>query len=161
MEGVKAKQSHDALHLEVCSLQRNLQHASTLMDLCNQKLTRRASRARSQRAEQASRARSGSAARAEWTTIGGRRVGGAAEQLAGRRSSSPARGLAGRAEALSGRRTTLRHCGLAARSGARLWQWRSGGRISGGAERRARRTEARRRMAPAEQTESRTVARRI
>ncbi|AQK81217.1 E3 ubiquitin-protein ligase BRE1-like 1 [Zea mays] len=38
MEGVKAKQSHDALHLEVCSLQRNLQHASTLMDLCNQKL---------------------------------------------------------------------------------------------------------------------------
>ncbi|XP_066369020.1 E3 ubiquitin-protein ligase BRE1-like 1 isoform X2 [Miscanthus floridulus] len=40
MEGVKAKQSHDALHLEVCSLQRNLQHASTLMDLCNQKIIR-------------------------------------------------------------------------------------------------------------------------
>jgi E3 ubiquitin-protein ligase BRE1 len=32
--------SHDALHLEVCSLQRNLQHASSLMDLCNQKLIR-------------------------------------------------------------------------------------------------------------------------
>jgi hypothetical protein len=40
MEGVKAKQSHDALHLEVCSLQRNLQHASALMDLCNQKIIR-------------------------------------------------------------------------------------------------------------------------
>ncbi|KAJ1260653.1 hypothetical protein BS78_10G249500 [Paspalum vaginatum] len=38
MEGVKAKQSHDALHLEVCSLQRNLQHASSLIDLCNQKI---------------------------------------------------------------------------------------------------------------------------
>jgi len=40
MEGVKSKQSHDALHLEVRSLQRNLQHASTLMDLCNQKTIR-------------------------------------------------------------------------------------------------------------------------
>ncbi|RLN43504.1 E3 ubiquitin-protein ligase BRE1-like 1 isoform X2 [Panicum miliaceum] len=40
MEGVKAKQSHDALHLEVSSLKRNLQHASTLMDLYNQKTVR-------------------------------------------------------------------------------------------------------------------------
>jgi E3 ubiquitin-protein ligase BRE1 len=40
MEGVKAKQSHDALHSEVLSLQRNLQQASTLMDLYNQKIVR-------------------------------------------------------------------------------------------------------------------------
>jgi hypothetical protein len=40
MEGVKAKQSHDALHMEVCCLQRNLQHASTLMDLYKQKIFR-------------------------------------------------------------------------------------------------------------------------
>ncbi|XP_034574578.1 E3 ubiquitin-protein ligase BRE1-like 1 isoform X1 [Setaria viridis] len=40
MEGVKAKQSHDALHLEVSSLKRNLQHASMLMDLYNKKIVR-------------------------------------------------------------------------------------------------------------------------
>ncbi|TVU13814.1 hypothetical protein EJB05_37243 [Eragrostis curvula] len=40
MEGVKAKQSHDALQSEVLSLQRNLQQASTLMDLYNQKIVR-------------------------------------------------------------------------------------------------------------------------
>jgi E3 ubiquitin-protein ligase BRE1 len=40
MDGVKAKQSYDALHLELCLLQRNLQHASTLLNLCNQKLIR-------------------------------------------------------------------------------------------------------------------------
>jgi E3 ubiquitin-protein ligase BRE1 len=40
MEGVKAKQLHDALHSEVLSLQRNLQQASTLMDLYNQKIVR-------------------------------------------------------------------------------------------------------------------------
>jgi E3 ubiquitin-protein ligase BRE1 len=38
MEGVKAKQSHDALHSDVLSLQRNLHLASTLMDLYNQKI---------------------------------------------------------------------------------------------------------------------------
>ncbi|CAO1939189.1 unnamed protein product [Urochloa humidicola] len=40
MEGVKAKQLHDALHTEVCTLQRNLQHANTLMDLYKQKIFR-------------------------------------------------------------------------------------------------------------------------
>ncbi|KAG2607717.1 E3 ubiquitin-protein ligase BRE1-like 1 isoform X1 [Panicum virgatum] len=40
LEGVKAKQSHDALHMEVFCLQRNLQHASTLMDLYKQKIFR-------------------------------------------------------------------------------------------------------------------------
>jgi hypothetical protein len=40
MEGVKAKQSHDALHMDVFSLQRNLQHANTLMDLYKQKIFR-------------------------------------------------------------------------------------------------------------------------
>jgi hypothetical protein len=40
MEGVKAKQSHDALHMEVRSVQRNLQHANTLMDLYKQKIFR-------------------------------------------------------------------------------------------------------------------------
>nr|CAB3468632.1 unnamed protein product [Digitaria exilis] len=40
MEGVKAKQSHDALHTEVCSLQRNLQHSNTLMELYKQKIFR-------------------------------------------------------------------------------------------------------------------------
>ncbi|KAL6652277.1 hypothetical protein ACP70R_011202 [Stipagrostis hirtigluma subsp. patula] len=40
MEGIKAKQSHDSLYSEVRSLQRNLQHASSLMDLYNQKIVR-------------------------------------------------------------------------------------------------------------------------
>ncbi|XP_062231919.1 E3 ubiquitin-protein ligase BRE1-like 1 isoform X2 [Phragmites australis] len=40
MEGVKAKQSHDALHSEVRSLHINVHQASTLMDLYNQKIVR-------------------------------------------------------------------------------------------------------------------------
>ncbi|KAL6903383.1 hypothetical protein ACP4OV_004196 [Aristida adscensionis] len=40
MEGIKAKQSHDALHSEVHSLKTNLQQASSLMDLYNQKIVR-------------------------------------------------------------------------------------------------------------------------
>ncbi|XP_062184470.1 E3 ubiquitin-protein ligase BRE1-like 1 [Phragmites australis] len=40
MEGVRAKKSHDALHLEVCSLHRDLQQASSLMDIYNQKIVR-------------------------------------------------------------------------------------------------------------------------
>uniref|UniRef100_A0A0E0H3X5 E3 ubiquitin protein ligase n=1 Tax=Oryza nivara TaxID=4536 RepID=A0A0E0H3X5_ORYNI len=38
MEGVKAKQTQDALHLETYSLRRNLQQESSLMDLYNQKI---------------------------------------------------------------------------------------------------------------------------
>uniref|UniRef100_A0A0E0KTK4 E3 ubiquitin protein ligase n=1 Tax=Oryza punctata TaxID=4537 RepID=A0A0E0KTK4_ORYPU len=38
MEGIKAKQTQDALHLEIHSLRRNLQQESSLMDLYNQKI---------------------------------------------------------------------------------------------------------------------------
>lgn len=38
MEGVKAKQAQDTLHLEVCSLSRNLRQAKSLMDLYREKI---------------------------------------------------------------------------------------------------------------------------